>query len=140
MYRYIIINRLAPLTLWVDRAWYLSRQLNHESMHEAAQLLVGYHDFTTFRSVECQASSPMKTIDSIRIFREEDKIFIEVIAPSFLHKQVRSIVGSLEHIASGKWCKQDLDQALKVQDRRACGFVAPACGLYLVAVEYDIDP
>jgi tRNA pseudouridine38-40 synthase len=135
-YVYRIANRRADLALDRDRVWRVVRPLDAASMHEAAQRLVGHHDFTTFRSTECQAKSPVKTIDRLDVSRAGDEIRCEVSARSFLHNQVRSMVGSLVQVGEGKWNAADLAQALEARDRAACGPVAPACGLYLVRVDY----
>jgi tRNA pseudouridine38-40 synthase len=114
----------------------VSRRLDAEAMHEAAQRLVGKHDFTTFRSTECQAKSPEKTLDRLDVSRLGDEIQITAVARSFLHNQVRSMVGSLEVVGNGKWQAADLARALAARDRSACGPVAPPEGLYLVRVDY----
>ena len=105
-------------------------------MHDAAQALVGHHDFTTFRSTECQAKSPMKTLGRLDVARHGEIIRVEASARSFLHHQVRSMVGSLKLVGEGKWSKNDLAAALTARDRRACGPVAPPHGLYFVKVDY----
>jgi tRNA pseudouridine38-40 synthase len=105
-------------------------------MHDAAQRLVGRHDFTTFRSTECQAKSPVKTLDRLDVARDGDEVRITTSARSFLHNQVRSMVGSLVHVGEGKWSADNLAAALAARDRTACGQVAPPQGLYLVRVEY----
>jgi tRNA pseudouridine38-40 synthase len=105
-------------------------------MHDAAQGLVGHHDFTTFRSAECQAGSPVKTLDRLAVTRAGEEIRIEAEARSFLHNQVRSMVGSLKLVGEGKWTARDLQEALAARDRSACGPVAPPCGLYLAKVDY----
>jgi tRNA pseudouridine38-40 synthase len=135
-YLYRIANRRADLALDRDRAWRVIRPLDARAMHEAARELVGHHDFTTFRSTECQAKSPMKTLDRLDVSREGDEICIEAQARSFLHNQVRSMVGSLVQVGEGKWGAADLAAALEAKDRTRCGPVAPACGLYLVRVDY----
>jgi len=135
-YLYRIANRRADLALDRDRAWRIGKPLDAAAMHEAAQLLVGHHDFTTFRSTECQAKSPVKTLDRLDVARDGDEIRIEVSARSFLHNQVRSMVGSLALVGEGKWSADHLAKALAARDRAACGPVAPACGLYLVRVDY----
>jgi tRNA pseudouridine38-40 synthase len=135
-YRYRIVNRRADLALDRDRAWRIVRPLNAEAMHDAAQRLVGHHDFTTFRSTECQAKSPIKTLDRLAVSRDGDEVRIEASARSFLHNQVRSMVGSLALVGEGKWSADDLAKSLAARDRAACGPVAPACGLYLVRVDY----
>ena len=135
-YLYRIINRRAPLTLERGQAWLVMRKLDAEAMHVAAQRLVGRHDFTTFRDTQCQANSPVRTLDEISVTRCGDEISIKVSALSFLHRQVRSMVGSLEHVGSGKWTADDLTQALEAKDRARCGVVAPPDGLYLMQVDY----
>jgi tRNA pseudouridine38-40 synthase len=135
-YRYRIVNRRADLALDVLRAWRVPRPLDVPAMHEAAQRLVGRHDFTTFRSTECQAKSPVKTLDRLDVTRDGDAVSVTTTARSFLHNQVRSMVGSLVHVGDGKWSADDLASALAARDRAACGQVAPPQGLYLVRVEY----
>ncbi len=135
-YRYRIVNRRADLALDRDRAWRIAKPLDALAMHEAAQKLVGHHDFTTFRSAECQAKSPQKTLDRLDVAREGEEIRIEASARSFLHHQVRSMVGSLALVGEGRWSADDLAKALAAKDRAACGPVAPAHGLYLVRVDY----
>jgi tRNA pseudouridine38-40 synthase len=135
-YRYRIVNRRADLALEALRAWRIPRPLDAAAMHDAAQKLVGRHDFTTFRSTECQAKSPVKTLDRLDVARDGDEVRITAIARSFLHNQVRSMVGSLVHVGEGKWSADDLAAALAARDRTACGQVAPPQGLYLVRVEY----
>jgi tRNA pseudouridine38-40 synthase len=135
-YLYRIVDRRAPLALESNRAWGVFRPLDAKAMHDAAQVLVGHHDFTTFRSTECQAASPEKTLDRLDVSRHGDIIRVEANARSFLHNQVRSMVGSLKLVGEGRWTKADLEKALNARDRGACGPVAPACGLYLVRVDY----
>jgi tRNA pseudouridine38-40 synthase len=135
-YRYRIVNRRSPLALERDRAWHVIYRLDEAAMHEAAQVLVGHYDFTTFRSTECQAASPEKTLDRLAVTRQGEEVWIEASSRSFLHNQVRSMVGSLRQVGGGKWTAEDLKKALEARDRTACGPVAPACGLYLVRVDY----
>ena len=135
-YRYRIVNRRADLALERDRAWRIAKPLDAGAMHAAAQALVGHHDFTTFRSTECQAKSPQKTLDRLDVARDGEEIRIETSARSFLHHQVRSMVGSLTLVGEGRWRADDLAKALAARDRAACGPVAPAHGLYLVRVDY----
>jgi tRNA pseudouridine38-40 synthase len=135
-YLYRIVNRHVPLALERDRAWWVRRPLDAEAMHAAAQRLVGHHDFTTFRSIDCQSASPVKTLDHLAVTRHGEEIQVTAAARSFLHNQVRSLVGSLKLVGQEKWSADDLAGALAARDRRACGPVAPAHGLYLVAVEY----
>ncbi|MBM3563704.1 MAG: tRNA pseudouridine(38-40) synthase TruA [Alphaproteobacteria bacterium] len=135
-YLYVIENRRPPLALSVGRAWHVKRPLDAKAMHEAAQSLVGRHDFTTFRAAECQANSPLRTLERLDVRRDGARIEIVASARSFLHNQVRSMAGSLEHVGSGKWRVEDLALALLAKDRARCGQVAPPHGLYLVAVDY----
>jgi tRNA pseudouridine38-40 synthase len=136
-YLYRIVNRRGPLALLRNRAWHVVHALDAAAMHDAAQLLVGHHDFSTFRSAECQAASPVKTLNRLAVSRDGEEIRIEASARSFLHNQVRSMVGSLKLVGEGKWTRRDLRSALDARDRAACGPVAPACGLYLVKVDYQ---
>jgi len=135
-YLYRVVNRRADLALDQLRAWRVPRPLDSPAMHKAAQTLIGRHDFTTFRSSECQAKSPVKTLDRLDVTRDGDEVRITAMARSFLHNQVRSMVGSLIHVGEGKWSAADLAAALAARDRTACGQVAPPQGLYLVRVEY----
>lgn len=135
-YLYRIINRRPDLTLDLGHAWRVPRPLDDKAMHEAAQRLVGKHDFTTFRSTECQAASPVKTLDRLDVVREGDQVLVHASARSFLHNQVRSMVGSLVAVGDGKWSAGDLVAALAARDRAACGQVAPPDGLYLMRVDY----
>jgi tRNA pseudouridine38-40 synthase len=136
-YRYRIINRRADLTLDLGKAWRVPRPLDAAAMHAAAQLLTGKHDFTTFRSTECQAASPVKTLDRLDVERNGDELYVIAAARSFLHNQVRSMVGSLVMVGEGKWSADDLARALAARDRTACGQVAPPDGLYLMSVDYE---
>jgi tRNA pseudouridine38-40 synthase len=135
-YLYRIVNRRADLTLEQNRAWRVPRLLDAEAMHAAARHLIGRHDFTTFRSTECQGKSPVKTLDRLDVARDGDEIRVTAAARSFLQHQVRSMVGSLIHVGEGKWRADDLATALAARDRTACGQVAPPHGLYLVRVDY----
>jgi tRNA pseudouridine38-40 synthase len=135
-YLYRIVNRRADLAIERGRAWRVPRRLDADAMHAAAQRLVGKHDFTTFRSTECQAKSPEKTLDKLDVSRDGDEVHIAATARSFLHNQVRSMVGSLVQVGDGKWSADDLSRALAARDRAACGPVAPPEGLYLVRVDY----
>lgn len=136
-YIYRITNRRSPLTLEAGHAWQVAVDLDAEAMHAGAQHLVGHHDFTTFRAAECQAKSPMKTLDVLRVTRIGSDIEIAASARSFLHHQVRSMVGSLKQVGAGKWPPLSMRKALEAKDRSACGPVAPPDGLYLVRVDYD---
>jgi tRNA pseudouridine38-40 synthase len=135
-YVYRIVNRRADLALDVLRAWRVPRPLDTATMHAAAQRLIGKHDFTTFRAAECQAKWPVKTLDRLDVTRDGDEVRVAATARSFLHHQVRSMVGSLVHVGEGKWSGDDLAAALAARDRSRCGQVAPPHGLYLVRVEY----
>jgi tRNA pseudouridine38-40 synthase len=135
-YLYRIANRRAPLALDANRAWRVVHRLDAEAMHAAAAFLVGRHDFTTFRAAGCQAKSPLRTLDVLSVERSGDAIDIRASARSFLHHQVRSIVGSLKHVGEGRWQPEDMRKALEARDRRWCGALAPACGLYLTRVDY----
>lgn len=135
-YLYRIINRRADLALDRNRAWRIGRPLDDGVMHAAAQRLVGRHDFTTFRAAECQAKSPIKTLERLDVTRIGELIEVRAAARSFLHHQVRSMVGSLVLVGEGKWTAEDLSRALEARNRSACGPVAPPDGLYLVRVEY----
>jgi len=135
-YRYRIVNRRADLTLDRGRAWRVPRRVDAAAMQDAAQRLIGRHDFTTFRAAECQAKSPVKTLDRLDVERRGDEIHVTASARSFLHHQVRSMVGSLVLVGEGKWSAEDLAAALAARSRKKCGPVAPPDGLYLVAVEY----
>ena len=135
-YLYRVINRRAPLTLDRGRAWRVKPRLDADAMREAARVLIGRHDFTTFRDVQCQAKSPVRTLDRLDVARDGDAITFEVGALSFLHRQVRSMVGSLIDVGTGRWTAGDLKAALDAADRGRCGQVAPAHGLYLTRVDY----
>ncbi len=135
-YLYIIDNRRAPPALDRHHVWHVPRKLDDEAMQAAAQLLVGKHDFTTFRASECQANSPVRTLDVLNVTRKGDRIEVYTNAQSYLHSQVRSLVGSLEQVGSGRWTADDLRAALEARDRARCGTVAPPQGLYLMQVDY----
>jgi tRNA pseudouridine38-40 synthase len=135
-YEYRIVNRRAPLTFEAGLAWRVATPLDADAMHAAAQLLVGRHDFTTFRSVHCQAESPVKTLDRLNVARDGERVTIHTAARSFLHHQVRSIVGCLALVGEGKWTADDLAGALAARDRAALGFNAPPDGLYFTHAVY----
>ncbi|HEY0912086.1 MAG TPA: tRNA pseudouridine(38-40) synthase TruA [Bradyrhizobium sp.] len=135
-YRYRISNRRANLAIDIGHVWRLPRALDTDAMHQAAQCLIGKHDFTTFRDTECQAKSPEKTLDQLDVTRDGDAVDIVTSARSFLHSQVRSMVGSLVWVGEGRWSADDLRTALEARARPACGPVAPPDGLYLVRVDY----
>lgn len=135
-YLYRILNRRAPPALERGKVWHVPRKLDAEAMHAAAQSILGNHDFTTFRSAHCQAASPQKTLDKLRVSQVGEELHIEAEARSFLHNQVRSMVGSLKLIGEGAWPVSRLRKALDARDRASCGMVAPPDGLYLVKVGY----
>lgn len=135
-YLYRIVNRRPDLALDLGRAWRVGRPLDIAAMRQAAQRLLGRHDFTTFRSTECQSKSPVKTLDQFDIETDGCNVNVVVSARSFLHNQVRSMVGSLAHVGERKWNADDMARILAARDRTLCGQVAPACGLYLVKVDY----
>ncbi len=135
-YRYLILNRRAPPALEKGRVWWVPKALDAARMGEAAHLLLGRHDFTTFRSVQCQANSPLRTLDRLDVTREGDRIAITASARSFLHNQVRSMVGSLKRVGEGGWEPADLRRALDARSRAACAGIAPPEGLYLERVDY----
>jgi tRNA pseudouridine38-40 synthase len=135
-YLFRILNRRSPPALEEGRVWHVSPRLDVEAMHAAAQFLLGQHDFTTFRAAECQAQSPVKTLDRLDVSRRPDEIHIEASARSFLHHQIRSFAGTLKLVGEGKWMPRDVKAALEARDRSACGPVSPPDGLYLVRVDY----
>jgi len=135
-YIYRIVNRRPDLALERLRAWRVPRPLDAEAMHAAAQHLIGRHDFTAFRAAECQAKSPIRTLDRLDVERSGDLIAIRASARSFLHHQVRSMVGSLAFVGEGRWRPEQMAEVLAARDRARCGPVAPADGLYLTAVDY----
>ena len=135
-YLYRVVNRRAPLTFERGRAWRVKPKLDADAMRGAARVLLGRHDFTTFRDVQCQAKSPIRTLDRLDVVRDGDAITFEVGALSFLHRQVRSMVGSLIDVGTGRWTPADLKAALDAADRTRCGQVAPARGLTLTRVDY----
>ncbi len=135
-YLYRIVNRMAPPSLDRGRVWHLKKPLDAAAMGEAAKALIGHHDFTTFRDMDCQAKTPMKTLDVAEVWREGEEVRLAFAARSFLHRQVRSMTGSLAEVGAGRWTAADLAAALEAKDRRACGPVAPAEGLYLAGVDY----
>ncbi|MBX6323652.1 MAG: tRNA pseudouridine(38-40) synthase TruA [Rhodospirillaceae bacterium] len=136
VYHYRIVNRRAPLTLERGRAWRVPQLLDEEAMHAAAQLLVGRHDFTSFRAALCQSASPVKTLDQLDVRREGDLVRVVARARSFLHHQVRNMVGTLKLVGEGKWTSAQVAAALAARARAAAGPTAPAEGLYLVEVRY----
>jgi len=135
-YLYRILNRRARPALDQGRVWHVKKPLDDVAMHAAAQRLVGLHDFTTFRDVQCQAKSPVKTLDVARVWRDGEEVRLEFASRSFLHRQVRSMAGCLVEVGAGRWTADDLQAALDAADRTRCGQVAPAQGLYLTQVGY----
>ncbi|MEE8258711.1 MAG: tRNA pseudouridine(38-40) synthase TruA [Sphingomonadales bacterium] len=135
-YLYRILNRKGPPVLDRGKVWYVPQPLDAGKMHEAAKRLVGEHDFTTFRSIRCQAKSPVKTLDQLEVRHEGDEVLIQAAARSFLHHQVRSLVGTLKLVGEGKWSADDVTISLEARDRTKLGFHAPAEGLYLTRVDY----
>jgi len=139
-YLYRIVNRRAPLALQRNRAWQVPTPLDADAMHGAAQVLVGRHDFTTFRSIHCQAADPVKTLDRLDVERVGDDVHIHAAARSFLHHQVRSMVGCLKLVGTGTWDSTRLAAALAARDRGALGLNAPPHGLYFVEAVYPTSP
>src|ERR1700733_13330248 len=136
-YLYRVVNRRAPLTLQRGAAWRVKPRLDAEAMHAAARVLIGRHDFSTFRDSHCQANSPIRTLDRLDVRQEGDDILFEASARSFLHRQVRSMVGTLVEVGAGRWSAGDFKAAFEAADRSRCGPVAPPHGLYLVRVDYS---
>jgi tRNA pseudouridine38-40 synthase len=139
LYLFRILNRRAPPALERGRVWHVARELDADAMQAGARHLIGKHDFTTFRAAECQAQSPVKTLDVLSVRRAGKEIHIEAKARSFLHHQIRSIAGSLKLVGEGKWRPREMESALAARDRARCGPVAPPEGLCLVRVGYEID-
>lgn len=135
-YEYRILNRRAPAAIERNQVWHVPKPLDPALMHQAAQLILGQHDFSTFRSSECQANSPIRTLDAFDVSASEEVIAVTASARSFLHHQVRSMVGSLKLVGEGKWSPDDFRAALDAADRTRCGPMAPASGLYLTGVDY----
>lgn len=136
-YLYRILNRPAPPAIDQGLVWHIKKPLDAEAMHDAAQVLVGHHDFTTFRDLHCQAKSPVKTLDKALVSRVGEEVHLVFASRSFLHRQVRSMTGTLAEVGAGRWTRDDVREALEARDRKACGPVAPAHGLYLTGVGYD---
>jgi tRNA pseudouridine38-40 synthase len=136
-YVYKMLNRRAPPVFERGFVWHLKRHVDAAAMDKAAKRLLGRHDFTTFRDTECQAESPVRNLDRFDVIRDGEMVLFHLSARAFLHRQVRSMVGTLEQVGSGRWSEDDLVRALEARDRRACGPVAPSDGLYLDRVDYD---
>ena len=139
-YVYRILDRRAQPALERDRVWHVPVKLDHEAMDRAAKALLGHHDFTTFRAAECQANSPIRTLDRCDVRREGSEVVIYVHARSFLHHQVRSIVGCLKMVGMGRWPENKVGKVLAARDRSQCAALAPSCGLYLAGVDYVEQP
>ena len=135
-YKYVIINRLSPSVLKKNRAWHIRKKLDVKSMKKGAKLLLGTHDFSTFRASACGAKSPIRTMEKILIKKDKDKITLQFTSRSFLQQQVRSMVGCLKYLGEAKWNLKDFIKSFKSKNRLKCAPPAPACGLYLVKVEY----
>lgn len=135
-YRYLILNRKQPSALWQNKAWLIKRDLNIENMEKASKLLIGKHDFSSFRDSQCQAKSPIKTISGCSIKREEDLIIFDIWAKSFLHHMIRNIVGTLRDVGIDRITVEDFKDIIEAKDRKRAGEMAQACGLYLVKIDY----
>jgi tRNA pseudouridine38-40 synthase len=138
-YSYRILNRRSPPAVDAGRVWHVQKPLDAEAMGEAAKVLVGEHDFTTFRASICQANSPIKTLWCLTVSRERDLIIFNAKAPSFLHHQIRNLVGTLRLVGEGKWTSSDISDALEARDRARGGETAPAAGLFLTGVDYPVE-
>jgi len=135
-YQYTIINRQSPLTLQKNKAWHIRKKLDIKVMKKGAKLLLGTHDFSTFRSSSCGAKSPIKTMEKISIKKNQEKITLKFISRSFLQQQVRSMVGCIKYLGDGKWKLEDFKKSFKSKSRLKCAPPAPACGLYLAKIKY----
>ena len=135
-YQYIIINRQSPLALQKNKAWHIRKKLDVKAMKKGAKLLLGTHDFSTFRASSCGAKSPIKTMKNISIKKNKDKITLKFTSRSFLQQQVRSMVGSIKYLGDGKWKLDDFKKSFKSKNRLKCAPPAPACGLYLTKIKY----
>ena len=135
-YRYIIVNRRPGLALERDRAWLVRSPLDADAMNEAAQALVGHHDFTSFRAIICQAKTPVKTLDRLQVWRTGERVIVETAARSFLHNQVRNMVGTLVEVGAGRKPVDWVREVLEARDRQVSGPKAPACGLYFMRASY----
>jgi len=135
-YQYVIINRLSPLTLQKNKAWHIKKKLDISAMKKGAKLLIGTHDFSTFRSSSCGAKSPIKTMEKISIKINKDKIILTFVSKSFLQQQVRSMVGCIKYLGNGKWNIKEFAKSFRSKNRLNCAPPAPACGLYLTKINY----
>lgn len=135
-YIYKILNRRNPSPLHKNRVWHYVHDLDEKAMQEAANMLIGKHDFSTFRAANCESKSPVKTIDEIKLTRDGDFVFMNISAKSFMYHQVRNIIGSLVMVGDGRWSLEDFKKAFEAKDRARGGVTAPACGLYFEKVEY----
>jgi len=135
-YQYVIINRQSPLVLQKNKAWHIRKKLDVKAMKKGAKLLLGTHDFSTFRSSSCGAKSPIKTMEKISIKKNKDKVTLKFVSRSFLQQQVRSMVGCIKYLGDGKWNLDDFKKSFKSKSRLQCAPPAPACGLYLIKVSY----
>ena len=135
-YQYIIINRQSPLTLQKNKAWHVRKKLDIQLMKKGAKLLLGTHDFSTFRASSCGAKSPIKTIEKVSIKKNKDRIILKFISKSFLQQQVRSMVGCIKYLGDGKWNLKDFNKSLISKNRKRCAPPAPSCGLYLTKISY----
>tara|TARA_B110000438_G_scaffold204599_1_gene196312 strand:- start:12 stop:749 length:738 start_codon:yes stop_codon:yes gene_type:complete len=135
-YQYIIINRPSPLALEKNKAWHIRNKLDVKVMRNGAKLLIGTHDFSTFRASSCGAKSPIKTMEKVSIKKNKDKIILKFISKSFLHQQVRSMVGCIKYLGDGKWSLNDFKKSLISKNRKNCAPPAPSCGLYLSKINY----
>ena len=135
-YQYTIVNRQSPLTLQKNKAWHIRKKLDVKAMKKGTKLLLGTHDFSTFRASSCGAKSPIKTMEKISIKKNKDKIILKFISKSFLQQQVRSMVGCIKYLGEGKWNLETFKQSFKSKNRIKCAPPAPACGLYLAKIKY----
>ena len=135
-YQYIIINRQSPLALQKNKAWHVRKKLDIQLMKKGAKLLLGTHDFSTFRASSCGAKSPIKTIEKVSIKKNKDRIILKFISKSFLQQQVRSMVGCIKYLGDGKWSLKDFNKSLISKNRKRCAPPAPSCGLYLTKISY----
>ena len=136
IYEYLIVNRQSPLTLQKNKAWHIRKKLDIKAMKKGAKLLLGTHDFSTYRAASCGAKSPVKTMEKILIKKNKDKIFLQFTSRSFLQQQVRSMVGCIKYLGEGKWSIDKFKNAFKLKKRSKCAPPAPACGLYLKNITY----